>query len=84
MRDRGAKARMVRAMNAVPPLREKDRMGHTRVVPLPRIMHWLHTKRSVRTIRGRVVSGTGRNAPSIADVTINCDSHGLRWLVNDD
>ena len=30
---------MVRTMNAVSPLREKDRMGHTRVVPLPRIMH---------------------------------------------
>src|SRR5262245_17856171 len=34
-----AKTRMVRAVNAVSPLREKDRVGHTRVVPLPRIMH---------------------------------------------
>ena len=46
-----AKARMVRTMNAVSPLREKDRVGHTRVVPLPRIVHQLHTKRSVGTGR---------------------------------
>jgi hypothetical protein len=26
-------------VNAVSPLREKDRVGHTRVIPLPRVMH---------------------------------------------
>src|SRR4029079_9709717 len=51
MRYCGAKARMVRTMNAVTASGEKDRVRHTSVVPLPRIMHRLHAKRSVGTCR---------------------------------
>ena len=79
-----AKARMVRAVNAVTPLREKDRMWHTRVIPLPRVVHDLHAEGRVGTVRSRVISRPGRNAPSVAHVTIDCDSHGLRWLANHD
>jgi hypothetical protein len=30
------------------------------------------------------MSRPGRNEPSVAHVTINCDGHGLRWLANYD
>jgi hypothetical protein len=30
------------------------------------------------------MSRPGRDAPSVAQVTIDCDGHALRWLANHD
>jgi hypothetical protein len=79
-----AEAGMVRAVNSVAARTKENRMRHPGIVPLPRIMHSLHTKRSVGTGRRRIFGGAGRNAPSVAHVTIDCDGHALRWLINCD
>src|SRR5262245_13857578 len=71
-------------MNAMTALGEKDCIGHTCIVPFPGIMHSFHTKRSVGTYRSRVISRGRRNDPSVAHVTIDCDSHGLLWLTDCD
>jgi hypothetical protein len=47
-----AEAGMVRAMNAVPPFGEEDRVGHASVVSLLRIVHYLHAEGSVGADRG--------------------------------
>ena len=84
MRRRRAEAGMVRAVNGVAARTKENRMRHPGIVPLPRIMHSLHTKRSVGTGWRRIFGGAGRNAPAVAHVTIDCDGHALRWLVNCD
>ena len=84
MRRRRAEAGMVRAVNGVAARTKENRMRHPGIVPLPRIMHPLHTKRSVGTGWRRIFGGAGRDAPAVAHVTIDCDAHDLRWLVNCD
>ena len=79
-----AEAGMVRAVNSVAARTKENRMRHPGIVPLPRIMHPLHTKRSVGAGRRRIFGGAGRDAPAVAHVTIDCDGHALRWLVNCD
>ena len=46
----------------------------------------LHGKAAVVAGTGwrRIFGGAGRNAPAVAHVTIDCDGHALRWLVNCD
>ena len=79
-----AEAGMIRAVNSVAARTKENRMRHPGIVPLPRIMHSLHAKRSVGAGRRRILGGAGRDAPSVAHATIDCDGHALRWLVNCD
>src|SRR5262245_57010431 len=68
----------------MPNPREEDRMGHRRVVPLPRVMVLLHTERRVCAARRGVASPPARDWPLMAWRPIDFDGHALSRLVDDD
>ena len=73
---------MVRAINAVPPCGEEDRMRHAGIVPLLRIVHELHAEGRVGAGRGGKAGGAGRDAPAITHPAVDRHGHGLGRLVD--
>ena len=72
------------AVDGVPPLGEKDRIRHRRIVPLARSVVARHPERPERTGRRCVAAAPGRNRPTPALDTVDRDPHALGRLVDRD